>query len=206
MAAGLGAEDAGANLQIGCRVDAHLDGGIGDMQGVGRRARQHIDLHILEHLDLTLGVARGNGNDRAAGRLAASMGAQAAGEQAVAVGDLHGGVFVAIADGKAARKALAPMLQIVFRAPDDRGLTGGAGRRMQAHDLRSRHGEQAVRIVVAHVLLKDERELRDVFERFQIARFDAGVLEALLIERDVVIRVLHAPLHALELQIAQLLT
>ncbi len=57
LAAGLGAEDAGANLQIGCRVDAHLDGGIGDMQGVGRRARQHIDLHILEHLDLTLGVA-----------------------------------------------------------------------------------------------------------------------------------------------------
>ena len=69
------------------------------------------------------------------------------------------------------------MLQIVFRAPDDRGLTGGAGRRMQAHDLGSRHGEQAVRIVVAHVLLKDERELRDVFERFQIARFDAGVLK-----------------------------
>ena len=50
LAAGLGAVDAGTNLQVGCRVDAHLDGGIGDMQGVGRRARQHIDLHILEHL------------------------------------------------------------------------------------------------------------------------------------------------------------
>ena len=36
--------------------------------------------------------------------------------------------------------------------------------------------------------------------------FDAGVLEALLIERDVVIRILHAPIHALELQIEQLLT
>ena len=54
LAAGLGAEDAGANLQIGCRVDTHLDGGIGDMQGVGRRAREHVDLHVLEHLDLTL--------------------------------------------------------------------------------------------------------------------------------------------------------
>ena len=134
------------------------------------------------------------------------MGAQAAGEQTVAVGDLHGGVFVAIADGKAARKALAPMLQIVFGAPDDRGLTGGAGRRMQTDNLGSRHSEQSIRIVIAHVLLEDKRELRDVLERFQIARFDAGVLEALLIERDVVIRILHAPLHALELQIAQLLT
>ena len=134
------------------------------------------------------------------------MGAQAAGEQTVAVGDLHGGVLIAIADGKTARKALAPMLQVVFRAPDDRGLTGGAGRGMQAHDFGSRHGEQTVGVVVAHVLLKDKRELRDVFERFQVARFDAGVLEALLIERDVVIRILHAPLHALELQVEQLLT
>ena len=77
---------------------------------------------------------------------------------------------------------------------------------MQACHLRARHGEQPIRIVVAHVLLKDERELRDVLERFQVARFDAGVLEALLIERDVVIRILDTPLHALELQVAQLLT
>ena len=187
-------------------VDTHLDGGIGDMQGVGRRACQHVDLHILEHLDLALGVTRGNRDDGATGCLAAPMGTQAAGEQAVAVGDLHGGVLIAIADGKTARKALAPMLQVVFRGTDDRCLAGGAGRGMQSGHLGARHGEQAVRVVVAHVLLKDKRELRDVLERFQIARFDAGVLEALLIERDVVIRILHAPLHALELQIEQLLT
>ena len=134
------------------------------------------------------------------------MSAKTAGEQTIAVRYLHGGVLVAIADGKAARKTLAPMLQIVVRAPDDRGLTGGAGRGMQAHDLRSRHSEQPVRVVVAHILLQDERELRDVLERFQVARFDAGVLEALLIERNVVIRILHTPFHALKLQIAQLLT
>ena len=77
---------------------------------------------------------------------------------------------------------------------------------MQSGHLGARHSEQAVRVVVAHVLLEDERELRDVLERFQVARFDAGVLEALLIERDVVIRILDTPLHALELQVAQLLT
>ena len=64
----------GANLQIGCRVDTHLDGGIGDMQGVGRRACQHVDLHILEHLDLALGVTRGNRDDGATGCLAAAYG------------------------------------------------------------------------------------------------------------------------------------
>ena len=64
---------------------------------------------------------------------------------------------------------------------------------MDAGNLTARHGEQAVGIVIAHILLQDKGELRDVFERFQVARLDAGFLKRLLVERNVVVCVLYAP-------------
>ena len=98
------------------------------------------------------------------------------------------------------------MLQIVGGRADNRCLAGGARGGVDAGNLTARHGEQAVGIVIAHILLQDKGELRDVFERFQVARLDAGFLKRLLVERNVVVCVLYAPFHALKLQVAQLLT
>ncbi len=52
---------------------------------------------------------------------------------------------------------------------DNRCLAGGARGGVEAGNLAARHGEQAVGIVIAHILLQDKGELRDVFERFQVA-------------------------------------
>ena len=91
-----------------------------------------------------------------------------------------------------------------FLMPDDRRLAGGARGCMDAGNVLLRNGEKAVRISVAHVLLDDERELRDILEAGQVIGRDAGLGEGLLIEIDIVVRVTDRLLHSLELKLAQL--
>ena len=202
---GLGAEDAGRDLEVDCRVVSHLDGGVGDEQRIGGRASENIGAQVLHHLDLALRVSRGGGDDRAARGLAAVVRAQAAREQAVAVRHLDGGVLVAVHHMDAARETVAPVLEVVRGMPHYGGLARRARRRVDARHVLLRHGEQPERVGVAHVLFHDERELRQVLEGLEVARLDAGLLERSLVERHVVIGVLHGLLHALQLQVAQLL-
>ena len=75
---------------------------------------------------------------------------------------------------------------------------------MDAGDVLLRNGEKAERISVAHVLLDDERELRDILEAGQVIGRDTGLGEGLLIEIDIVVRVTDRLLHSLELKLAQL--
>ena len=133
------------------------------------------------------------------------MGAQAAGEQAVAVGDLDHRVAAAADHVDAAREALAPVLEVVGGVADDRCLAGRAGGGVDAGDVALGNGEKAERIAVAHVLLGEEGELDEIIERFQIAGDDAGLREALAVERDVLVGMREGALHAIELQLAQLL-
>ena len=58
-------------------------------QHVGGRDHDHVGLKILHELNLALGHAAGHRNDGAAQSLRAVMGAEAAGEQAVAIGHMH---------------------------------------------------------------------------------------------------------------------
>ena len=71
------------------QVDAHVLGDLGDVERVGRRGAQHVGAEILQQRDLPLGAAAGHRHDRAAEPLGAVMRAEAAGEQAVAVGVVH---------------------------------------------------------------------------------------------------------------------
>ena len=114
-------------MELGGRVIAHLDGRIGDEQGVGGSAGQNVGLAVLEHLHLALGVARRGGDDGAAHGLAAGMRSQASREQAVAVGHLDGGVLVAAHHGNAAGEAVAPVREVVGGMPHHRRLARGAG-------------------------------------------------------------------------------
>ena len=205
LAGGLRAQDHAGDLELLGGIVSHLDSSVGDEQRVGGRARKDVSPQIAHHLDLALGVARRRGDDGAADRLAARMGAQAAGEQAVAVGHLDHGFTAAANHVDAAREALTPVLKVVRGVADHRRLAGGARRRVDARDIGGRDGEQAVRIAVAHVLLGEEGELHEVVEGLEVARNDARLLEALAIQRDVLVRMGDGALHAVKLQLAQLL-
>ncbi len=99
---GLGAEDARAQRQF-AQVDAHLRGAVEQVQEVDWGAADGRDAEILHDHDLPVGVAAGNGDDRGAQRLGAVVRAQAAGEQAVAVGVLHDVAAVQAAGRERAR-------------------------------------------------------------------------------------------------------
>ena len=83
--------------------------------------------------------------------------------------------------------------------PHDRRLAGGARGCVDAGNVFLWNGEQVERVSVAHILLDDERELREILEAGQVIGRDTCLGEGLLIEIDVVIRVTNRLLHSLEL-------
>ena len=113
----------------------------------------------------------------------AVMRAEAAGEQAVAVGDVD--LVAAPAAGRAdrARHQARPGLDVGLRVADHGRLAGRAARGMDAHDLVHRHGEHAERIVLPQVFLGRERKSREVGELPQIGRMHARCVELLLVVR-----------------------
>ncbi len=200
----LGAEDAAGDFELGGGVVAHLDGRVGDEQGVGGRAGQDVGAAVLHHLHLALGVAGRGGDHGAAHGFAPGMRAQAAREQAVAVGHLDGGLGRAAHHGDAAGEAVAPVRQVLGRVAHDRGLAGGAAGGVDARHVLGGNGEQAERVGVAHVLLHDERELRQVFQAVQVVGRHSRFRERLSIELHVVVGMAHRGAHAFELERAQL--
>ena len=151
----LGAEDADLERALG-RIDALRAELVEDRQHVARRHGDQVGREIDDQLDLALGHAARHRDRDAAELLGAVVHAEPAGEQPVAVGvvDLHAGPAAARVD--AARADVGPGADVEPGVADHGRLAGGAGRRMDAHDLVHRHGEHAVRIVGAQVVLAGE--------------------------------------------------
>ena len=141
-----------------------------------------------------------NGDRGEAQALGAVVRAQAAGEQAVAVGDMHLVAGARAGGADRARHQVAPGVDVLLRIADHRRLAGGARGGVDAHDLVHRHGEHAERIGVAQVGLGGERELRQVGERLQVLGFHARRVELLAVVRHFFVGVLQRPPQALELQ------
>ena len=151
-------------------------------------------------MHLALGLAAAERDDGAAQPLGAVVGAQAAGEQAVAVGDMHLVAGPAAGGVDGARHQLRPHVDVVPGVADHGRLAGGAAGGVHAHHLLARHGEHAERIGVAQVLLGGEGELRQVGEGFQVVRLYAGLVELAPVVGDVVVGMLERPAQAGQLQ------
>ena len=200
LGCGLCAQDDAGNREILRRVIAHLDRRIGDEKRIRRRGAEDVGFEILHDLNLTLRIARGHGNDGAAGHLAAHMSSETAREQTIAVRDLHRGFGAAADHGNAASEAITPVLQVVFRIAYNGSLTGRARGGMETLDLGAVDREQPERIRVTHILLDDKRKSLDVFQGFDGVRVQTRLVESLLVQRDVFVRMLDSPSQALHLQ------
>jgi len=135
--------------------------------------------------------AAANAGFAGAEALGAVLETEAAGEQAVAVGNMDGVGFGAARGGDSPRGTLAPAFDIPRGVADHRLLAGRAGGCVDSHEFFFRHGEQAKRIVVAKVLFDGERKFADIVDGTDILRFDAGLVEFLFIERYIVIAVIY---------------
>ena len=165
----LGAEDA--DLQAGrARIDP-LARELLD-QHLHVRGRDHDDLRLQvgDQLDLLLGLPARHRDHGAAGALGAVVRAEAAGEEAVAVGDVDHVARPAAGGADRARDEVGPGVDVAQRVADDGRLAGRSRRRVDAGDALLRHGEQAERVVVAQVALDGEREARQVGERAAVVR------------------------------------
>ena len=183
LAAGLGAEHAQPQLEAR-GLDAVLLQHLADVQRVGRRGDEDRGAEVLHDLDLARRVAGADGHDRDAGLLQPVVQAEPPGEHAVAEGDL-GDVAAVRADGDGeAADQLGPGLEVGARVAADDGLAGGAGRRVDLDHLVQRHGEQAVGIRVAEVVLLGERQAAQVVEAREVAGREPGAVERGAVERD----------------------
>ena len=199
---GLGTEDAQAQRRA-ARIDALAVHLVGDCQHVARRHHDDVGLEIGDQLHLALGHAAAEGNDGEPEPLGAVMGAEAAGEKPVAVGDMHliPGPRARGADG--ARHEMRPAVDIARRVADDGGFARRTRGGVDAHDAVHRHGEHAEGIALAQVRLGGEREALQILERAAVLRLHARGVELAPVVRHVVVRVLERPLQPPELQPAQ---
>ncbi|MNE26790.1 hypothetical protein D3C80_1201740 [compost metagenome] len=199
---GLGAEDAEAQGQL-VRVDALALDLVGEVEHVGGGDHDDVRLEVADQLDLFLGLAAGHRDHGAAQAFGAVVGAQAAGEQPVAVGDVHLVALAATGGADRARHHVGPGVDVVLRVADHGRLAGGAAGGVDAHDLALRHGEHAEGVVVAQVVLAGEGELGQVLQGLQVVRVHALLIKALAVQRDVLVGVLQAPAQAFQLVLAQ---
>jgi hypothetical protein len=179
---------------------------VGDGEHVARRDHDDLRLEVGDELHLALGHAAAERDHGEPEPLRAVVRAEAAGEQAVAVGVVHLVAGPRAGGAHRARHHVAPGVEILRGVADDGRLAGRARRGMDTHHLFHRHREQAERIGVAQVRLATERKPREVLERAAVGRFHAGGVEFLADVRHAVVGVLQRPAQPLELQFAQLLS
>jgi len=76
---------------------------------------------------------------------------------------------------------------------------------MQANRLLPRHGQQSEGILIAKVLLHQEREPAQIFQVPQVIGMRAGRVECLLVVRHIVVSVPQRPLQPPQLQCLELI-
>ena len=171
-----------------------------DRQHVARRHRDDVGLEIVDQLHLPLGHAAGDRHHRAAELFGAVMRAEAAGEQAIAIGVVHDHAGAAAGGADRARHHVRPDVDIGLGVADHDRLAGRAGRRVHAHQFFARHREHVEGIIVAQIGLHRERKFGEIGELLEIGGMHAGCIERLLVMRDVVVGMLERPGEPLRLQ------
>ena len=133
------------------------------------------------------------------------MGTQTACEQAIAVAHVADVVLAAVGILDAAGEAVAPNVDVMLGVAAHGGDAGGAGGHVNLAHVLHGHGEHAVGVVVAQVLLGGEGGLLQVGQRLHRVGVEACLVKEVLVERNVLVDVDDGLLQALELNLLNLL-
>ena len=174
---------------------------VADRQHVGRRDGDDPGLEVGDHPNLALGEPARRRHHSAAELFSAGVEAKAAGEEPVAVGDVHHVAGARAGGAQAAGDQAGPRVEIVPRVAHDGGNAGGAARGMDADDLLARHRKHVEGVVEAEVVLHGEREPGEVVEGREISRaHGTRLVETPLVVRHVVVGAPQGRLQPRELQ------
>ena len=164
-------------LPPAARIDALALELVQQGEHVGGGHHDDLGAEVLDDLHLAGGHAAGGRDHRAARALRAVVRAQPAGEQPVAVGDVH------LVPGAAARRPdrpghhVGPHVQVLLGVADHGRPPGRAAGGVQPAHLVHRHREHPERVAVAQVGLGGEREPGQVGQAAAVLRADAGRVE-----------------------------
>ena len=100
--------------------------------------------------------------------MAAAVKAGAAGEQAVAVGDLAHVLVGRAGRGQRAGTAVLPKIDVLFRIEGDDAFAGRARGRLDAHAVFERLAHETIGIGDAQILLGEEWELFQIIRRSDV--------------------------------------
>ena len=129
------------------------------------------------------------------------MQSQSAGEQTVAEADLDDIVGGHAARASNTRDTVRPDVKVFLGVYAGGGLSGGAGGRVDTHDVLHVSRDQSERIVIAEVILGGEGDVLDIGQLLDLAAVqNAAVGQTLMIQRYVVIAVLDDPFQPFELK------
>ena len=120
-------------------------------------------------------------------------------EHAVSEADLRHIVRRRAAHRRDTRDAFRPHIEVILRIAYDGGLTRRTRRGVHAHELFSRNGKEAERIIVAKIRLRGERQLREIFQCLDVVGFHAGFVHLLAIRKHFFIHAMHRLLQTFEL-------
>ncbi len=199
---GLGADDREAEADL-VGTDAPALELLREREGIAGRARDHVGAEVGDQKQLPFGHSPGDGYDGHPEPLGAVVEPEPAGEQPVAVGVVEHHSRLGARHGEIAGVDLGEQFDVCARVAHDRGLPRRAGRPMDARNLLARYREQPEGIVVAEVVLPRERKPEEVVERANCVGSDARLVEALAVEPDPLVDVVHERAQALGLQLAK---
>jgi hypothetical protein len=130
--------------------------------------------------------------------------AQAAGEQALAVGVLCDVVGADTRRPEIARHTVGPIVQVIGRVGAGDRLAGRPRAGVHPDDLRERHRTQAEGVIVPQIVFDGEGKPGDILERFDAVRLYPFLIQLLAIEGNALINPCHGLLELAQLEFLNL--
>src|SRR5262249_49243496 len=168
-------------------IDAARLDGIGDGQGIGRRASKDFGPQVLHQGDLPGCVANRRGDHREAQPLRAGMKSEAASKEAVTIGVLKDLPRSGSCRGQTASANFRPGFQIASRVTDDGRFSSRAAGSMDSYQLPSRDSEKPERVMFLQVGFVGARQAMKVCPAANGVRSNAAGIERLLVKRHALV-------------------
>jgi hypothetical protein len=135
---------------------------VDEAQSVRGSRHQDVRGKIADQLNLSFGHTAGDRHEWATQPLGAIVITEAAGEKAIAIGDVGHHACAPTGGADRPRHDLAPYGEIVAGIADHRGLAGRAGWSMNPRQLISRHGEKTERVAGSEICFGSEGKALEI--------------------------------------------
>ena len=164
---------------------------LADKGGVGGGAAQHGRTKVPEDGNLPLGVAGEDGDNGSAQLGGAAVKSQAAGKQAITIGDMYLILLGGSHGHQLASNNIVPDIQVLPGIAYHDLLSGGSGGGMQPHHILHGNGKQPIGIGIPQVLFIGKGQLVQVVHRLNVLRTNSLFVHQLFVIRHVVIGMAH---------------